>query len=351
MFAKKNVKNIYALTPLQEGILFHALYDKENATYFEQFNYHISGKMDVSLFEAAWNELVRRHDIFRTVFVHKNVPQPLQIVLKERKIEFISEDIRHLAPETQREYWLTYRENDKKRYFDLSKDVPMRLAVFQLAENSFDVTWSFHHIVMDGWSVGLVYEELNSLYRSMKSGNNVTLPAPVSFGEYVKWLKKQDSEAAKSYWRNYLADYRRPTGLPRISGEKKKEFIKKIFEFELSEHISEGLRETAARNHVTVNTVIQVIWGILLEKYNDVSDAVFGSTVSGRPASLKGVERIVGLFINAIPVRIRMKRGRRSENSCKKPSRMLRKTKTVTIALWQIFRRIRFSNRIFWIIS
>ncbi|OQX12204.1 MAG: hypothetical protein BWK80_43990, partial [Desulfobacteraceae bacterium IS3] len=309
MFAKKNVKNIYALTPLQEGILFHALYGKENATYFEQFNYHISGEIDIPLFEAAWNELMRRHDIFRTVIVHKNVPQPLQIVLKERKIDFVFEDIRSLSPEAQRDCWLAYREKDKKRYFDLSKDALMRLAVFRLAENSFDVTWSFHHIVMDGWSVGIVYDELITLYHSMIKGNNITLPPAVSFGEYVKWLKKQDSGAAKNYWRKYLEDYRRLTGLPRISGEKKKEFVKKTFEFKLSEMMSESLRETAARNQVTVNTVIQVVWGILLGKYNDSEDVVFASTVSGRPADLKGVERIVGLFINAIPVRIRMKQG------------------------------------------
>ncbi len=309
MFAKKNVKNIYALTPLQEGILFHALYAKENATYFEQFNYHISGEMNIPLFEAAWNELMRRHDIFRTVIVHKNVPQPLQIVLKERKIDFVSEDLRSLSPEARRDCWLTYREKDKKRYFDLSKDVLMRIAVFQLGEKSFNVTWSFHHIVMDGWSVGIVYDELLALYHSMRKGNKITLPLPVPFGEYVKWLKKQDTEAAKNYWSRYLAGYRRLTGIPRIAGEKKKEFVKKTFEFKLSETLSEGLRETAARNHVTVNTVIQVIWGILLQKYNNVADVVFASTVSGRPADLKGVERIVGLFINAIPVRIQIKPG------------------------------------------
>jgi len=313
VFAKKNVKNIYALTPLQEGILFHALYGKENATYFEQFNYHISGEIDIPLFEAAWNEMMRRHDIFRTVIVHKNVPQPLQIVLKERRIDFVFEDIRSLSPEAQRDCWLAYREKDKKRYFDLSKDALMRLAVFRLAENSFNVTWSFHHIVMDGWSVGIVYDELITLYHSMIKGNNIMLPPPVSFGEYVKWLKKQDSGAAKNYWRKYLADYRRLTGLPRISGEKKKEFVKKTFEFKLSEMMSQGLRETAARNQVTVNTVIQVVWGILLGKYNDSEDVVFASTVSGRPADLKGVERIVGLFINAIPVRIQMRQGQTTE--------------------------------------
>ncbi|OQX10934.1 MAG: hypothetical protein BWK80_45270, partial [Desulfobacteraceae bacterium IS3] len=318
MFAKKNVKNIYALTPLQEGILFHALYGRENATYFEQFNYHISGKVNIPMFEAAWNELMRRHDIFRTVFVHKNVPQPLQIVLKERKIDFIFEDICSLSPEAQRDHWLTYREKDKKRYFDLSKDVLMRLAVFQLAENSFNVTWSFHHIVMDGWSVGIVYDELLALYHSMINGNNITLPPPVPFGEYVKWLKKQDTETAKNYWQKYLADYRHLSGLPRIIGENKKEFIKKNFEFKLSESMSQGLRDMAARHHVTVNTVIQVIWGILLGKYNDVADAVFASTVSGRPADLKGIERIVGLFINAIPVRIQMRQGQTVRELLKK---------------------------------
>ena len=306
MFAKKNVKNIYALTPLQEGILFHALYDKDNATYFEQFNYHISGDLDVTLFESAWNELMKRHDSLRTMFVYKNVPQPLQIVLKIRKIEFLFKNLCPLSPESQREHWMTFRDNDRKRYFDLSKDVLMRLAVFQLNDKSFNITWSFHHIIMDGWCMGIVYDELMTIYQAMTNQTTPDLPKPVPFSDYVKWLKKQDADLAKNYWKTYLADYPALAGLPRIQSDKKNEFYKQTITFKLSKTVSDQLRQLAASLHVTLNIVFQVIWGILLGKYNATNDVVFASTVSGRPADLKGVERIIGLFINAIPVRIQM---------------------------------------------
>ncbi len=318
MFAKKNVKNIYALTPLQEGILFHALYGKESAIYFEQFNYHISGEIDVHIFEDAWNEMMRRHDIFRTVFVHKNVPQPLQIVLRKRKMDFLSEDLCSISSDEQRAYCSEYRKKDKKRYFDLSKDVLMRIALFQLGEKSFNVTWSFHHIVMDGWSVGVVYEEVLAIYDAMRNGTDAILPPAVPFGEYVKWLKKQDTDAAKNYWREYLSDYCQLAGLPRIASENKRAYVQEIFEFSLTEHKTSGLNQTASHHHITLNTVIQVAWGILLGKYNDTEDVVFASTVSGRPADIKGIERIVGLFINAIPVRIQIKPGQTLRNLLQK---------------------------------
>lgn len=164
MFNKKDIKNIYELTPLQEGMLFHALYDNKSLVYFEQSHFHITGELNVPIFEQTWNEIVRRHDILRTIFVHKNVAQPLQIVLKARKVDFYFENIRALTPEKQTAHCLQYEQQDRQKLFDLTKDVLMRIAVFQLDEKSFDVIWTLHHILMDGWSTSIVYQELIDIW-------------------------------------------------------------------------------------------------------------------------------------------------------------------------------------------
>jgi len=304
MFAKKNVKNIYALTPMQEGMLFQSAYNKESSAYFEQFKYRVSGVLDLRILEETWNEIIKRHDILRTVFVYKNTPQPLQIVLKSRQADFYFEDIRYLSTEEQKAYSLKYMEKDRERSFDLSKDMLMRFAVFQFNEKSFEMLWSFHHILLDGWSVGIIYEELAQIYNALSDGKTPDLKPAVPFNQYVRWLKKQDPKAAGNYWQEYLKGYEQLATLPRVNSTG--DFDAEYLSVKLTESMTAGLERVASENHVTINTVFQVLWGILLGVYNDMDDVTFGFIVSGRPAEIKGIETMVGLFINAIPVRIRM---------------------------------------------
>lgn len=309
MINKKNIKNIYALSPLQEGMLFHSLYDRDSLAYFEQISYRVSGDLDVKTFEKTWNELFRRHDILRTVFVVKNVPQPLQVVLKERRIDFFFEDLRLLGLEAQDAYLKDFKERDRKRSFDLSSDVLMRMSIFQLSDRSFEVIWSFHHILLDGWCLGIIQKEFSFIYRSLKAGTDDELPPVTSYSDYIKWLEKQDKKVSGNYWNSYLSGYKQPASLPRrfhslLTGGKTG-YILDEFSFRLDEHTTFRLRQLATRNKVTLNTVVQSIWGILLGQYNGVEDVVFAGTVSGRPPEVKGIEQMVGLFINAIPVRIR----------------------------------------------
>jgi amino acid adenylation domain-containing protein/non-ribosomal peptide synthase protein (TIGR01720 family) len=303
MFAKKNVKNIYALTPMQEAMLFYALYDESSSAHFEQSYYHVTGRLNVQSFEAAWNQLADRHDVLRTLFVHKNVPQPLQIVLKKRNIDFHFEDLRGRSPEDQEARCRDYRDKDIQKPFDLSKDVLMRLAVFQLDENSFNCVWSFHHILMDGWSGGILWQEFQQIYKAHVKGESPKLDPAPAFSAFVKWLKAQDRAAAGEYWRGYLEGYQQTASVPGFVSEKT--YDPKTFQFEFDAELSHSLRGLAAENRVTINTVVQALWGILLATYNKADDVVFGATVSGRPPQVKGIEKMVGLFINVIPTRIR----------------------------------------------
>ncbi|MDM8517685.1 condensation domain-containing protein, partial [Desulfobacterales bacterium HSG16] len=304
MFAKKNVKNIYALTPMQEAMLFQALYDSSSSAHFEQSFYHISGKLDVQIFEAAWNEIVRRHDILRTIFVHKDVPRPLQIVLKKRSINFNFEDISSLPKKEQDKYFEKQKEEDWLKPFVLSKDILMRVSLFKTGDRSFNVLWSFHHILIDGWSNSIIYNEFYQIYKDLSKGIKPGLKPTVPFALYIRWLKEQDNNAAELYWREYLSGYNQPIGLPRKIAEEQTAYHAKTFCFELDEKVTAALQKTASKNHVGFNTVIQTMWGILLGQYNDPNDSVFGAVVSGRPAEIQGIENMVGLLINLIPVRI-----------------------------------------------
>lgn len=315
MIDKNNIKNIYELTPMQEGMLFHSVYDGANGAYFEQARYRISGELDRTCFEGAWNRLVERHDILRTAFVYQKVKEPIQIVLKQRKIECRYEDISDYPKEDRIAFCRDYIARDKKRSFDLSRDALMRVALFRLDGETHEVLLSFHHILIDGWSVGIIQEEFIKIYRALLTGRGPELEQARPFVNYVRWLKGMDAVKAHHYWAAYLEGYQKPVPLPNVAstaslkeaqGMEDAAFHRHAFTFPLS--LSQGLKDVAASCHVTLNTLVQTLWGILLCKYHDVNDVVFAASVSGRPPEIKGIEKMVGLFINAVPVRITLEK-------------------------------------------
>ncbi|MFA7060905.1 MAG: amino acid adenylation domain-containing protein [Pedobacter sp.] len=305
MISKANVKNIYPLTPLQEGILFHALL-AVGSSYFEQLCYRVRGRFDIALFQKAWEELLRRHDALRTVFVHRDVPRPLQIVLKQWRVDFSAVDLRGLARDEAEARIVSQKEQDRATPFNLARDPLTRVAVVSLANDETEVIWSHHHIILDGWSVGILQGELLEIYTALVQGTEHTLPEPAPFSSYVTWIGKQDQEASRRFWREYLAGFSQTTGIPRFPLNEVAPTGRGSLVFSLDQRRSEALAALAAENGVTLNVLLQTVWGILLCRYNGVDEALFAATVSGRPDDLKGVEGMVGLFINAVPVRIRI---------------------------------------------
>ncbi|MBF0153441.1 MAG: amino acid adenylation domain-containing protein [Magnetococcales bacterium] len=302
---KKNIQHIYTLTPMQEGMLFHALHDQAANPYFEQCHFRLRGPLNVPLFETAWNEVVQRHDVLRTRFVFKNIPQPRQVVLKEQKLVFAFQDLSALPGDQQHNRIDIFKKEDWQRGFDLGRDVLMRMTVFRLEETVFEAIHSFHHILLDGWSVGILHEESFRIYTALLKNEAHRLPTPVPFVTYIQWLERQDKSAAESYWRRYLTGYQQAVSLPDCHADATTPFQAEERIYTLAKPLSDAVRQLAARQRVTQNTVIQAVWGVLLGRYNRVHDVVLIATVSGRPPEIAGVERMVGLFINAVPVRIR----------------------------------------------
>jgi amino acid adenylation domain-containing protein/non-ribosomal peptide synthase protein (TIGR01720 family) len=309
------VESIYPLSPMQSGMLYHVLRVEHFDVYFIQSIFHLEGPLEIPLLETAFNEMIRRYDIFRTVFIYEGLKQPLQVVLSHRKVKLYYEEIVNLNKDQQAPYLEALLEKDKTRGIDLEKDVPMRLSLVKTGPDSYCLVWSYHHILMDGWCIGIVYNQLVKIYGWLKEQQehkqDVKMPEPAvvtPYRNYIQWLEKQDKEKALRYWQQYLEGYQQPAGVPGTGpGIPGGEDAGKMEEYKLVLDREETnlLNRVAGKNRVTVSTIFQTLWGLLLQSYNNCDDVVFGAVVSGRPAHIEGIEKMVGLFINTIPVRIR----------------------------------------------
>jgi len=308
------VEDIYALSPLQEGMLFHALYEETSSAYFEQVSFRSHGHLEVSYVEKSLDQLFKRHAILRTIFLYKDFDHPLQMVFQEWQPDFYFEDIREKTGTDSHEkegLLQEFKERDRQRSFDLGQDVLMRLAVLQLDNTEYEFVWSHHHILMDGWCSALLISEFFEIYNCFLEQKMIQWEEVKPYRNYIVWLEAQDPEIPKNYWINYLEGYEEIVGIPRLKTTAininknepayKNERYLLPFEKEKTDH----LHRLAGENRVTLNTLVQTVWAILLSKYNRTEDVVFGAVVSGRPSEIEGVESMIGLFINTIPVRIR----------------------------------------------
>ncbi|NMP07835.1 non-ribosomal peptide synthetase [Paenibacillus polymyxa] len=308
MGAAGEIDNVYALTPMQKGMLFHSQLDSQaaaNDAYFEQVSYDMRGRIDIGNFAESLNMLVRRHEALRTHFYFGRDTEPLQVVYRNRDCGFYYEDLRELDSDTRGIWLKNFKLEDKARGFDLRRDVLMRIAILRTGEDSYHIVWSFHHIVMDGWCLSLINKEVFESYAALQEGRVPELAPAVPYSRFIEWLEAQDRKAATDYWSSYLSGYEQQTALPAVkSGRKSGGYTASDWVTVLERELTLRVEETAKRYQVTMNTLLQTVWGIVLQKYNNHRDVVFGSVVSGRPSDIIGVEGIIGLFINTIPVRI-----------------------------------------------
>jgi amino acid adenylation domain-containing protein/non-ribosomal peptide synthase protein (TIGR01720 family) len=305
-----NLEDIYPLSPMQEGMLFHSLLDTDSKNYFVQKTLSLKGNLDIKSLERSLNDLTGRYEILRTVFLYKGFERPLQLVLKERKVDFTYMDVsEECFGAVKEEIIQSYQARDKERNFDLGKDVLMRATVLRMAENEFEFIWSYHHIVMDGWCTNLIWNDFKLFYSANKLSTKPSLPPVKKYADYITWLEEKDKEETVAYWTGALQDYTSLTTLPRteIVAVSDLSFKLKSTSFIINKEQTTSLHKICSEYGVTINTVIQCAWGLLLAKYNNTNDIVFGLVVSGRSAEIEGIGTMVGLFINTIPVRIKYK--------------------------------------------
>ncbi len=299
------IENIYSLTPMQKGMWFHSALDRQTAAYFEQTRFTMRGALDVQLFERSWMELAKRHLVLRANFVKGPAGEPLQIIYRDKPVGFEYKELLHLQVDEKQAYLDKKAEDDKLRGFDLEHNALVRVTILRTEEQSYHVLWSFQHILMDGWCLPQLTQELFETYSALASGKLPAGDKGSDYGAYIEWLEKQDDQAASGYWTAFLAGYEGQTVLP---GQKELapngRFTADHVTAELGKDLSERMDRVAKERLVTVNTLLQAAWGVMLQKYNGTNDAVFGSVVAGRPAEIPGIESMIGLFINTVPVRV-----------------------------------------------
>ncbi|HLP57177.1 MAG TPA: amino acid adenylation domain-containing protein, partial [Candidatus Deferrimicrobium sp.] len=300
----KDIENILALSPLQEGMLFHYLQDTHSEFYFEQLSLEISGLIDVPLFEKAWNIVIAANEMLRTVFRWEKLEKPSQIILKEHKCKMFFHDLSNRDSDQKQTALEEIKRKDRHETFDL-QEVPFRVILCKLAEKKFEMIISNHHILYDGWSNGIILKEFFKAYHELNRGErSFKIPTKQSFKEFVKWFQNQDRNKQELFWKDYLAEFETPT---QLLVKRKSENTTGVgqYSFIFTGDLKVNLDIFVKNHRVTLAPVLYSAWGILLQKYGAGEDVIFGTTVSGRGAAINGVEDVVGLFINTIPLRIK----------------------------------------------
>ncbi|MCM6775975.1 amino acid adenylation domain-containing protein [Nocardia sp. CDC141] len=298
--------DVWPLTPLQSGMLFHALLaDASVDVYTTQFSLDLTGAVDERRLREAAQGVLDRHDNLRVAFAEDAAGRPVQVVLDPVEVPWRAIDLSHMGPTAAAAELARLEAADYADRFDMGTAPLLRFALIRTAPEAYRLLVTSHHILIDGWSMPLLMQDLLTLYALGPRSRH--LPAVHSYGDYLAWLVAQDPEAARTAWRAALAGITEPTPLAPV--DPGREIASGVGEvgFELSAADTTALTRLAARLGVTVNTVVQAAWGLLIGRSVDRDDVVFGATVSGRPPQLPGVETMVGLFLNAIPVRVRLR--------------------------------------------
>jgi amino acid adenylation domain-containing protein/non-ribosomal peptide synthase protein (TIGR01720 family) len=305
---KADLSDLYPLSPLQQGLWFHALANPGSGVYVEQSVFRIEGYTNRDVLHQAWEKVVEQHAILRTGIIWEGLEHPLQFVRSTMELPWTEVDWRESPDNEHQSRLLKFLDEDRLRGFDLTQAPLMRLTLIQIAETSTILVWSFHHLILDRWSDDLVQQEVWSAYQTLVQGQPLQFKALRPYREYIGWLQDQDLNRAEQYWRQLLSGFTAPTvlGVDQAPATRvgKQESLYDTEEVTLSEAATSALSRWTRQQQLTVNTVVQGAWALLLSRYSGSEDVVFGTTVAGRTAGLPGIESMIGLFINTLPVRV-----------------------------------------------
>jgi len=320
--SQKAIENMYPLSPMQEGLLFHSLLSPTAGEYIPQivltFVTEPEKRIDAQLLKQVWGNAIARHSILRTGFYWEQRDQPFQVVYRQKdnwqdswtnKI-WIEQDWQSLSDTEQSAKLDMLLAFNRSEPFNLNQPPLMRLTWIDCGNNRYRLLWCYHHLILDGWSASQLLKDVFQQYFALAGNSALQLQSLYPYSDYIAWLNKQDTDAAQRFWQSYLKNWEGPTSLPILSRQQQK-VSKADSNFAeqsrpLSAKATQKLKTFAQAHKLTLNTVIQGALGLVLSRYCDTADIVFGSTCSGRPPTLKGALSMVGLFINTLPVRIQI---------------------------------------------
>ncbi len=323
--AYPRLSNLYRATPMQQGLMFHGLYDGEQTAqaYTTQTYFDLTGALNTDTFGRAWSAVIARHDILRTAFVGQTTGRIQQLVVEpfDCQIELLDwrehDGNKHDSDKStaQAEALAQFRAQDKAKGFDFAKPPLLRLTLIRLASERWHLVWSHHHVLLDGWCLPLVFGEVMTCYHSFNKNQAPQLPQVEPYHRYIKWLSEQDQDSAKAYWQQQLSGFYQNQPIDKTFAALA-QFHQGEVQISATEHnyreqqlvlpqaLCAQLHTLIAQANTTLNLLLQAAWSTLVSRFSAEQQVLFGTTVSGRPAELSGVEHMVGLFINTLPVAV-----------------------------------------------
>ena len=304
-----NVQDVYPLSPMQEGMLFHSLQAPDSGVFVEQLHARLRGDFQIERFQQAWSSVILNHDALRTSILWDGLDEPLQVVNHAADLPWTVLDWSQRDRHAQKQAFEELLSRDRAKGFDLADAPAMRMHLIRTATEEWTWLWSFHHILLDGWSGAILREELLSTYKQLTEGKELQPAAVPSFREYIAWLRSQDNSEAANYWRNYFKGFYNPTRLVLDADSPKGSDSYIQHQATMPETQAVRLLEAAKRAKVTTNTMVQAAWALAIAKHSNQQDVCFGVTLSGRSAQFPRIEQTVGMFIATLPLRTKIDLG------------------------------------------
>ena len=307
----ENLEDIYGLSPMQKGMLFHTLLVPNSSAYQNQSVWQLEGQLNLAAFEWAWQQVIQRHSVLRTAFFWEDLEEPLQVVLRQVTLPLQIIDWREYSAEQQVQQLEPWLAADLAQGFQLTAAPLLRLSLIQISPTSYWFCWSRHHLLLDGWSQAIVLKDLFTFYEvycygEQASFNQQAVLGPRrSYGEYIAWLQQQDQAKAEVFWQQLLNNWAGPARLSFArQGRSQHSYATQVLQ--LASELTSQVQTVMQQAELTINSLIQGVWVCLLSQYSNQHDVLFGVTVAGRPPSLPAIESMVGLFINTLPLRAKI---------------------------------------------
>ncbi|WP_159090717.1 non-ribosomal peptide synthetase, partial [Aquimarina aquimarini] len=298
------IEDIYTLSPLQEGMLFHNLLGDNTEAYVIQFSFDFVKGFDKELFIKSWETLSKTHNILRTAFFVNQFEQPVQVVYKNLALSVTEINYSQLTEEEVTIAVDTFLTEDRKKGFDIEKPPLVRFTLIKLPDNSTKCVITNHHLLWDGWSFSLLMNRFIQIYQTIQEGNLLPVLEKDNYGDLIKDIKNKNQLGLAEFWTVYLQSIEKPAYLPFINtpSDRNKVFANTTDEVLFTKDQTRKIIDFVQKHHITTNTLLQGAWAYLLSQYTSTDSVVFGTTISGRDAQIKNIENKVGLYINTIPV-------------------------------------------------
>jgi amino acid adenylation domain-containing protein len=304
---KAHVDDILPLTSMQEGMLFQYLSNPQSKQYFEQMRFGLKGQIDNQRFREAWKFVGQGNEMLRAVTRWEKLEEPVQIVLKDKEIPIEVKDLSVEGGEEQSRMLAEIVEADWQKSIDLT-EAPLRITLCLLANDTAEMVVTFHHILYDGWSSGILLSEFIEAYNHLTKGETPEKVHKTRYRQFLKWYRSQDRERQSVFWKYYLEEFDTRSELPYDHSKLAEISRVNTCRVEVSPRLIKQIDSCSQQHRITLSNLIYTAWGVLLQKYNNSNDVIFGTIVAGRTPAVEGIERMVGLFINTIPLRLKAKK-------------------------------------------